>query len=72
MLIGFEVLFYVAIWLLCIIPTGIQFESNLNFVHNDPIDQKLALSQVKAWCWTGNMSLPYAVLNQIYNTTWCH
>ena len=41
---------------------------SLKFVPKGPIDNKSALVQVMAWCWTGDKSLPDPMLTQFTDT----
>ena len=42
----------------------IPIQISLKFVPRSPIDNKLALVQVMAWCWTGDKPLPEPMLTQ--------
>ena len=42
----------------------IPIEISVKFVPRSPIDNKPALVQVMAWCWTDNKSLPEPMLTQ--------
>ena len=42
----------------------IFIQISLKFVPKDPIDNKSALVQVMAWCWTGNKTFPEPMMTQ--------
>ena len=50
----------------------ISIRISLKFVRKSPIDNKSALVQVMAWCWTGNKPLPESMLTQFSDAYMMH
>ena len=46
----------------------IPIQISLKFVLRSPTDNKPALVQVMAWCWTGDKPLPEAMLTKFTET----
>ena len=51
---------------------NILIQISLKFVGRSPIDNKPALVQVVAWCWTGYKPLPEPMMTQFTDTYMPH
>ena len=50
----------------------ISIQIALKLVPEDPIDNKSAVVQVMAWCWTGGKPLPEPMLTQFTDANMQH
>ena len=44
----------------------------MEFVPGSPIDDKSALAEAMAWCWTGNKPFPEPMMIKFCNAIWRH
>ena len=50
----------------------VMIRISMRFLPKDPINNKLAMVQVMAWCRTGNKPLPEPMLTQLLNAYMWH